>query len=615
MELDREVEIVLTDNYLQEGLAEFNRQALKSGRSWMLVKPVGTTVWIGPLFVPGKTGCWECLAQRLRPNRPVEMFVEKRKGISPAALTPAVSVPSASETGLNIATTEIIKWIVGDRNEALEGTIVTFDTLSLQTRDHVLVKRPQCPACGERDTYRGDREPEPLVLETCPKTFTADGGHRRITPEETLEKYGHHHSPITGAVRQLVKATPDSNGLLHMYSSGHNFSRVGDDLYFLRQGCRAQSAGKGKTDAQAKASAICEALERYSGLYQGYEICRKATYNDLGNAAIHPNLCMQFSDAQYANRKEWNAQCKSKLNLVVEPFDDTAEVEWTPVWSLSEQRFKYLPTAFCYYNYPHYPSACCPADSNGNAAGNTKEEAIVQGFMELVERDSIALWWYNRIKRPAVDLESFDDPYGVELRDYYRSVDRDLWVLDLTSDFNIPVFAAISARTDKPAQDIIYAFGAHFDAKIALLRALTEVNQVLPSVSGVAPDGSVEYNDWDALALDWWTQATLESEPYVVPDNTVPAKRYSDYSRLDSKDLLDDVMTCVNLAKERGMETLILDQTRPDIGLNVVKVIVPGLRHFWRRLAPGRLYETPVKLGWLSQPIPEEKLNPWSIFF
>jgi ribosomal protein S12 methylthiotransferase accessory factor len=46
----------------------------------------------------------------------------------------------------------------------------------------------------------------------------------------------------------------------------------------------------------------------------------------------------------------------------------------------------------------------------------------------------------------------------------------------------------------------------------------------------------------------------------------------------------------------------------------VVKVIVPGLRHFWRRTAPGRLYDVPVKMGWLKESKKEDELNPVSIF-
>jgi hypothetical protein len=39
-------------------------------------------------------------------------------------------------------------------------------------------------------------------------------------------------------------------------------------------------------------------------------------------------------------------------------------------------------------------------------------------------------------------------------------------------------------------------------------------------------------------------------------------------------------------------------------------VILPGLRHFYRRFAPGRLYDVPVKLGWRDRPLTEEELNP-----
>ena len=68
------------------------------------------------------------------------------------------------------------------------------------------------------------------------------------------------------------------------------------------------------------------------------------------------------------------------------------------------------------------------------------------------------------------------------------------------------------------------------------------------------------------------------------------------------------------LSVKVGMVMLVLDQTRPDIGLPVVKVIVPGLRHFWARFGPGRLYDVPVRLGWLDRPTPEAALNPIPMF-
>jgi ribosomal protein S12 methylthiotransferase accessory factor len=82
--------------------------------------------------------------------------------------------------------------------------------------------------------------------------------------------------------------------------------------------------------------------------------------------------------------------------------------------------------------------------------------------MELVERDSIALWWYNRLKKPVADLSSFDEPYFQEIEARYKTLHRDLWVLDLTSDLNIPVFAAISRRNDREEENIIMGFRGTF---------------------------------------------------------------------------------------------------------------------------------------------------------
>ena len=610
-----DLEVVLTDDYLRQDLEAINRQAEAEKRPWMLVKPTGTTIWIGPIFEPEKTGCWECLAQRLQANRPVETFIKNKKGGS-GPLSPGVSIcPDRSHPGLDLAVTEIVKWIIQQKNDLLSGTLVTLDLMALQTERHIVVKRPQCEVCGDTEYLNLTRSPAPIVLQSRKKTFIEDGAHRSYSPEETLKKYQYHVSPLTGAVRQLTQISEPSNGVINVYTSGHNLGNTSDDLYFLRQGCRSNSAGKGKTDAQAKASALCEALERYSGLFQGYEIRYKSTYKDMGEAALHPNACMNFSEAQYQNRLQWNASYNSHFNKVPEPFDEAREIEWTPVWSLSQRVWKFLPTAFCYYRYPGYPSSACPPDSNGNAAGNTKEEAIIQGFMELAERDSVALWWYNRLQRPGVDLASFDDPYCQDIQDFYKTLHREIWVLDLTNDFGIPVFAAFSRRIDKPVEDITLGFGAHFDAKLALMRALTEMNQMLHSVSKVAPDGSVKYASWDEAVVDWWKTATLENQPYLVPDPNVPAKVFSDYAPLNTSDLKEDVELCVNLVKEKGMEMLVLDQTRPDIGLSVVKVIVPGMRHFWKRLAPGRLYDVPVQLGWLSEPLKEEELNPIPVFF
>ena len=51
------------------------------------------------------------------------------------------------------------------------------------------------------------------------------------------------------------------------------------------------------------------------------------------------------------------------------------------------------------FSFDGLGSAYCRADTNGHASGNTLEEAILQGFLELVERDALAIWWYNQTNR------------------------------------------------------------------------------------------------------------------------------------------------------------------------------------------------------------------------
>ena len=399
-----------------------------------------------------------------------------------------------------------------------------------------------------------------------------------------------------------------------VYVAGHNFAVRRDSLRHLRRGLRSKSAGKGISDVQARASALCEAIERYSGLFQGYETRRRATYAALGEEAIHPNACMNFSERQYRERDRWNVT-DSQFQIVPAPFDPDAALEWSPVWSLTEERFRLLPTSYLYFAYPHDPQAFfCWPDSNGNAAGNTTAEAVLQGFMELVERDAVCIWWYNRLRRPGVDLDSFDDPALQRIRARYLELDRELWALDLTADLGIPTVAAITRRTDKPVEDILLAFGSHFDAGVALRRAVCELNQFMPAVLPIGRDGSGDYAYHDEEAIRWWKTATVASEPYLLPSATEASRARSDYEDRSTDDVRDDVLLCRALVEERGMEMLVLDQTRPDIGMPVVKVIVPGMRHFWARLGPGRLYDVPVELGWVPRPTREAELNPIPMF-
>lgn len=604
--------IALTDDYQQPGLALLNREALAAGTPLLLVKPVGIQLWIGPLIVPGQTACWRCLESRLRGNREVESYVERKTGKRGPFPVARARIGLAEYQAYSMAVVQLIRWLVTRSNPSLESRVLIADVTSFHFAFHSVVRRPQCPDCG--DARLGLAAGMPIVLSSNGhgQSRESQGGVRSEAPEVTYAKYEHHISPVTGIVNGVQPSLWHGAGPLRVYMAGHNFALKSDHLLFLKDGLRTQSSGKGRTDAQARTSALCEALERYSGVYRGEEPRITASYAELGEAAIDPRASMLFSERQYAERDQWLAR-RSRFQIVPLPFDQRARIEWTPLWSFTQKRQRLLPASYLFYNYPTPdPQFYCWADSNGAAAGITGEEAMLQGLLELVERDAVSIWWYNRVSRRGVDLAAFDDGYISEIVEFYRSHDRDVWVLDITTDLGIPVCVAISRRFRGPTEDIMMGFGAHFDPKIALMRALTELNQFIPALLNVGPDGNTFYVMGDAEAVKWWQTATLQSETYLAPSTETPMNTRSYPTPPGGAPEL--LAQLIAILEAKGHEVLVLDQTRPDIGLPVVKMVVPGLRHFWARYAPGRLYDVPVAMGWRSAPAPEAELNPTAMF-
>jgi len=608
---DAVVTVVLAIDYLHPDLESFNIKALRSRHPWMLLQASGDVPLIGPLFIPGKTACWACLAYRLRQNRRAESFLKHRKGLVPPLLT-REAPPSLKAVTFSMAAWELAKWLVVGKSERLEGQFVSVDARTWEPTIHRVRRLRTCPLCGQSLEPR-DGEPAPLVLTSRPRVYSTDGGYRTRMPSEAFDQYKHLIDPRTEMLRNLQRLDTPSDSLIHTYTINHSLVSVIDTLEKLRISEQGGSSGKGKTEAQAKASALFEALERFSSVWQGDEYHIMGSYNDLKPKALHPCQLLGFSESQYASRVAWNAACPSISLYIPVPFDESRRIAWVPVRSPTGNSLHYLPAVYGYFGYPDQEDPFCYGDSNGNAAGITLEEAILQGFFEVVERDAVAIWFYNRLRRPGVDLASFEDPYYTDLQRYYRQfLHRDLWVLDVTTDLDVPSFVAVSRRTDQLPEDIIMGFGCHLDPRIAVGRALTELNQSLHNVLE-RHEGQTRYLVEDPVALEWLQTATLEKHPYLAPDPHQPPKITGAYPHLGSGDLRDDVLGCALRAEQCGLDVYVLNLTREDIGLPVVKVVVPGLVHFWRRFGHRRLYEVPVQMGWLRRPLLENELNPSSI--
>jgi ribosomal protein S12 methylthiotransferase accessory factor len=320
--------------------------------------------------------------------------------------------------------------------------------------------------------------------------------------------------------------------------------------------------------------------------------------------AIHPNDIQLFSDRQLAEADAlWDAgtAIRHGHHVVPRPFDTQRSRQWSSVRSLVTGELRYVPTSKLFLRAERQPGDPY-ASSNGAAAGNIVAEAQLQGLLELIERDAAAMWWYPKSVRHSVDLDAWDDPRIVAAYAPHRQHGQ-TWVLDLTSDIGIPCAVAIS-RDERIGFTSVGA-GAHVDPAIAVARALTEMAQMKAAVLSFPRLPGTKLNEAED---SWYRVGNTLDEPWFVGQGTATIATAPEYSTVE--DARDDVVARLS---RLGHDVLWADLTRRDSKLPVVRTYAPGLRHFWRRLGPGRLYDVPAAQGWIPASLAEDDMNPLEI--
>jgi ribosomal protein S12 methylthiotransferase accessory factor len=431
-----------------------------------------------------------------------------------------------------------------------------------------------------------------------------DGGLRSREPADTLETIRPLLSDLTGLIPRLSVYEEDGAVIAYTGQTIPNSGRLSENR---RLGRRLAAVGKGETELQARLSCACEAIERYSACYQGNEEIVTASCRAVAGLSLDPTTLFGFSALQYERRDELNL-LYGDFNRIPEPLPRDVPISWTPVSSVHDGEQKLVPACFGFFYFrdneksePFYFG-----DSNGCAAGNTAEEATLQGLYELIERDACAIWWYNRLSRPEPSpLQSADD-FSARALDFYARRSRSFSLIDITTDIRVPVMAAVSA--DARGQDIHVGLGCNLDLRIAISRAISELHQsYLISRLPNRPETATLNKDWK----DWLANGSLDQYRYLRPLGQSDA---ADLQELSSRTVEGDLDIVLNRLESKRLNVFVQDLSRPEAILPVFRVIVPGLRHFWARFAPGRLYDAPVAMAILDSPRAEHELNPTPFF-
>lgn len=327
-----------------------------------------------------------------------------------------------------------------------------------------------------------------------------------------------------------------------------------------------------------------------------------ATFTHVSDMAVHPNDLLLFSKSQYKNRQEFNMRQRTASTWIPEEFEETAGIDWVAAGTLPEGRTLLVPAAYCYLGPDYSNCRYISSDTNGCAVGRTREQALIRGFYELIERDAVGIWWYSRARVAGINNESI--PYVTRWKTWFMALYRDFWLLDLTSDLEVPVVACVSCRGTNDAGSLTLGFGCDSDLANACSKALFE--NLMLSVIYDYIGHSISQTD----KLNWLSLRSLKMHDYLFPlrvsTSVTSSKQHATLS------------DCMGLILQKllaaGLKPLAHDYPTLIKGWHCSRAICPGLRHFWPRFAPGRLYKIPADMGLIPQRLNENDLNPYPLF-
>lgn len=259
-------------------------------------------------------------------------------------------------------------------------------------------------------------------------------------------------------------------------------------------------------------------------------------------------------------------------------FDPNRTEPWVWGWDIVGQREVAVPYACVSMgNTDHRPTKRWmpfAAGSNGLAGGNHLLEATAAALYEVVERDAIACSRAADGGMSArVDLATVTDPLVRSLVDQFDDAGVSAYLFDCTVDTAVPTYMAVVADRIDASMGLYRGYGAHLDASIAMVRALTEAAQArLLLIAGSRDDyfgrdqrmnrflGDNRRRDFDAVP------ATADANAHAG-------------AATDSFDA--DINIVIERLLAAGLESVIVvDLSRESMGIPVVRVIVPGLEGY-----------------------------------
>ncbi len=379
-----------------------------------------------------------------------------------------------------------------------------------------------------------------IHLQPCPKVFTAD-----------LDKTRDPATTVAMAREALAKSGLDILAETQRVDTG----RLGIPVFLSVCGADARAVmptrkqmGKGSSPAQAEASALMELIERFS-------------FFSFWETEDFPRLTWSEAEARFGQDLipvEWirTSVAESANPQIVRQALDLVPWRFAAATDLAAERVVVVPVDwFKKLN-----------EFNGSCAGNTIEEALLQGLCELVERHVCCLWDRRRPVTPTIAPESATDPTLRHLLAAFAAAGIRVWLKDFSFGMPVPTVAALAYDpvTFPSKSEIVFTAGTASSPEKAAIRALTEVAQL----AGDFETGSI----YEASGLPKFLR--LEDLHWVEDGPTIP---FQDLPSILHPDITQELRTLARGLAQLGHPPLALATTHPRLGIPTAYTFAPGL--------------------------------------
>jgi len=369
------------------------------------------------------------------------------------------------------------------------------------------------------------------------------------------------------------------------------FGRMGYDIRYMpfrSQICvdaiQLQCQGKGLTPELSKASAHAELAERFSGglFFQDFEEQGRFNMPALYSRQVNRFLNYEWLDG-YVNSHQDDLKddhLSIERLLCNQPHLYPSDIEniknsqmarhWVDGYSIMQDKTVKVPI-----NFIAYINA-----SNGMAAGNTLEEALIQAACEVFERHTQIQIIKPEKNVPSIDKNTLKNSRLKSMLTFYENQNVEIILKDFSMGGRFPsigvLFINHNLRPGRLEHKILVP-GVSFNMDEALSRCLTEVMQGRDTLKMPTPnlDRPVLHRSRiENLYLLFKCCISQKDISFLEKGDITP------YRDSQSENILSEIEAIKKICRALETDFIVLDLTHPVLQFPVVRVVLPGISDF-----------------------------------